>query len=185
VQPELRGWPVARVEEREPREVKEHLSRRQEVLAQMPIFSDLPKKHLRQLARVSGVREYPEGTFIVRQGEHGSMFYAVLCGQARVVRSRRIVAEVAPVGFFGEISLLDGGPRAASVVATTDVRDRGERLRRGPGGGCRARGLGPPRHGPLAPGRGRSRPPGRHRRTRPPDQAVAGIRLIARSHVWS
>ena len=122
MQPQLRGWPVARVDEREPREVREQLSRRQEVLAQVPLFSGLPKKHLRKLARVSGVREYPEGTFIVREGEHGSMFYAVLSGQARVVRSRRIVAEVASVGFFGEISLLDGGPRAASVVATTDVR---------------------------------------------------------------
>ena len=122
MQPQLRGWPVGRVQEREPQEVKEQLSRRQEVLARVPLFSDLPKKHQRQLARVSRVREYPEGTYIVREGEYGSTFYAVLSGQARVVRNRRIVAEVAAVGFFGEISLLDGGPRAASVVATTDVR---------------------------------------------------------------
>jgi CRP-like cAMP-binding protein len=121
MQPRLSGWPVGPVDRGASR-VREQLSRRQAALAAVPLFSRLSQKHVRQLARVSVVLEYPEGFRIVDEGEHGTIFYVVLSGRARVVRGRRTVAEVGPNGFFGEISLLDGGPRAASVVAKTTMR---------------------------------------------------------------
>jgi CRP-like cAMP-binding protein len=122
VQPRLSGgWPLTRVEPKA-RVVKEQIDRRQKALAKVPLFSGLPKKHARELARVSLVREYPEGAFIVREGEHGTTFYVLLEGKARVVRGGRKLSGVGPEDFFGELALLDGGPRAASVVTETAVR---------------------------------------------------------------
>ena len=54
---------------------------------------------------------------IVEEGQPGGTFYVVIEGEAKVVRGKRTIAHVAPGEFFGEISLLDGGPRTASVIA--------------------------------------------------------------------
>lgn len=63
-----------------------------------------------------------EGASIVRENEPGDTFYVVLEGQARVVNARgRLLNRVFPGDFFGEIALLDGGPRTASVVAETPM----------------------------------------------------------------
>ena len=63
-----------------------------------------------------------EDAAIVREGEKGDTFFVVLEGQARVVnRNGRVLNRVYPGDFFGEISLLDGGPRTATVVAETPM----------------------------------------------------------------
>jgi CRP-like cAMP-binding protein len=63
-----------------------------------------------------------EGASIVRENEPGDTFFVVLEGQARVVNARgRLLNRVYPGDFFGEIALLDGGPRTASVVAETPM----------------------------------------------------------------
>lgn len=63
-----------------------------------------------------------EGARVVRQGEAGDTFYVILEGEAKVVApSGRVLNVLRPGEFFGEISLLDGGPRTASVVAETPM----------------------------------------------------------------
>ncbi len=63
-----------------------------------------------------------EGAAVVKQGEQGDTFYVILGGQAKVVtRGGKVVNRLLPGSFFGEISLLDGGPRTASVVAETPL----------------------------------------------------------------
>lgn len=63
-----------------------------------------------------------EGAAVVREGEIGDAFYVILEGEAKVVHpSGRVVNHLYPGDFFGEISLLDGGPRTASVVAATPL----------------------------------------------------------------
>lgn len=63
-----------------------------------------------------------EGARVVREGDVGDTFYVILEGQAKVVSgSGRVVNRLRPGDFFGEISLLDGGPRTASVVAETQL----------------------------------------------------------------
>ena len=57
----------------------------------------------------------------MKQGEIGDSFYVVLTGQAKVVANERTLNRLLPGDHFGEISLLDGGPRSASVVAETEM----------------------------------------------------------------
>jgi CRP-like cAMP-binding protein len=91
------------------------------VLASIPIFQGLSKRHLRQVAGIAGVANYMEGASMVREGEPGDTFYVVLTGQAKVVVRNRTVNRIVPGDHFGEISLLDGEPRSASVVSETPM----------------------------------------------------------------
>ena len=92
-----------------------------DVLGRVPLFSGLSKRHLRGLAGIASQERFVEGATLAEEGEPGDSFYVLLAGQAKVVRRGRRVADLMPGDFFGEISLLDGGPRTASVVAVTPI----------------------------------------------------------------
>jgi CRP-like cAMP-binding protein len=62
-----------------------------------------------------------EGAAIVKEGDPGDSFFMVLSGQAKVVVKNRTVNRILPGDHFGEISLLDGQPRSASVVTETPM----------------------------------------------------------------
>jgi CRP-like cAMP-binding protein len=63
-----------------------------------------------------------EGATIVRAGEPGTSFFMILEGEAKVLSpGGRVLNRLLPGDFFGEISLLDGGPRTASVIADTPM----------------------------------------------------------------
>jgi CRP-like cAMP-binding protein len=68
------------------------------------------------VARISGIIGRPEGATLVQEGAAGTVFYLILDGAVKVVRKGRTVARLGPGNFFGELSLLDGGPRTASVI---------------------------------------------------------------------
>jgi CRP/FNR family cyclic AMP-dependent transcriptional regulator len=68
------------------------------------------------------VGAYGQGEQVVAEGSGGSMFFVILDGRAKVVRGGRTITHFSPGDFFGEISVLDGGPRSASVVAETPLR---------------------------------------------------------------
>lgn len=92
------------------------------MLAQVPLFDDLSPRHLKRLAERMEEQRYMEGAPVVRYGEEGDTFYVIVEGEADVVSpDGRVVATLRPGEFFGEISLLDGGPRTASVVAATPL----------------------------------------------------------------
>jgi CRP-like cAMP-binding protein len=96
--------------------------RERDALAQVPLFSNLSGRHLKRLADLTEEQRYMEGARVVREGDVGDTFYVILEGEAKVVsRSGRVVNRLRPGDFFGEISLLDGGPRTASVIADTPL----------------------------------------------------------------
>jgi CRP-like cAMP-binding protein len=96
--------------------------RERDALAQVPLFSSLSPRHLKRIADLTEQQRYMEGARVVRQGDVGDTFYVILEGEARVVgASGRTVNRLRPGEFFGEISLLDGGPRTADVVAATPL----------------------------------------------------------------
>jgi CRP/FNR family cyclic AMP-dependent transcriptional regulator len=89
--------------------------------AQVPLFAGLSRRHLRRLADNADEAEVASGATIVQDGDPGDSFFVILQGEAKVVRGSRTISVMGPGEFFGEISLLDGGPRTASVVADTPV----------------------------------------------------------------
>jgi hypothetical protein len=108
--------PVTYVASPPEREVKER------TLRQVPLFATLSKRHLRALVKASIAREYLTGDLIVSAGQSGSDLFVILDGRVRVRHEGRTVATLAAADFFGEISLLDPGPRTAEVVADGPTR---------------------------------------------------------------
>jgi CRP/FNR family cyclic AMP-dependent transcriptional regulator len=106
----------------ESRAARVGLQEREAALARAPLFAALPKRHLRQLARVSGVMHRDEGSTVVNEGAAGSVFFVILDGQVKVVRKGRTIARLKAGDFFGEMSLLDDQPRLANVITEEQSR---------------------------------------------------------------
>jgi CRP-like cAMP-binding protein len=90
-----------------------------EVLGALPLFSRVPKRHVRALAKLAWPIDCAPGEVIVQQGDRGDSFYLVLEGRARVAGKSRVLR---PGDFFGEMALIDGGPRSATIIATSQAR---------------------------------------------------------------
>ncbi len=96
-----------------------------EALTKSTIFSALKRGSLDALARAATMRRYALGEVMVKEGDEAVAFWVVCRGQLEVVKGleqkeERILGTLNPGDFFGEMALLDGFPRVASVRATTD-----------------------------------------------------------------
>lgn len=85
-------------------------------LSRVKMFASLNKKELGLVAKASDVLTVPAGTDIVKEGEIGHEFYLIASGSAVVKRNGRKVATLGPGGYFGEMALLDRGPRSATIT---------------------------------------------------------------------
>jgi CRP-like cAMP-binding protein len=92
-----------------------------ESLRRVPLFAGLDRKELELLAKLAKEQQYEPGATIVRSGASGHGLYIIKEGNVSVVRDGKKVASMGPGQFFGEISVLDGGPRTADVKADTDT----------------------------------------------------------------
>ena len=91
-------------------------------LSQVPLFSGCSQRDLQTIARVVKDIDHREGTVIAREGEPGIGLFVIADGSAVVTIGGAKKATLGPGDFFGEIALLDGGPRTATVTATSDVK---------------------------------------------------------------
>ncbi len=93
------------------------------VLSAVPLFAGLPQRDVRRVAAVAEETWFNAGHVVVQEGEPGSSFYVILDGEARVTKgtSGRTVARLKAGDYFGELALLDGGPRSATVIAETSL----------------------------------------------------------------
>ena len=91
-------------------------------LAKVPIFSGCSKRELQLIARAAKEVNHKEGTVIAREGERGIGLFLILEGECKVSIGGRTKATLGPGDFFGEVALLDGGPRTATVTAMTPVK---------------------------------------------------------------
>jgi CRP-like cAMP-binding protein len=93
-----------------------------ELLTEVAQFSRSTKRERQTIARNAQAAELPAGTDLVREGEPGDALFLILEGEAVVRREGHDVGRVGPGSHFGELAILDGAPRSATVVAATDVR---------------------------------------------------------------
>ncbi len=93
-----------------------------ENLRRIPMFSGCSHKELARLARAGDEIAMTAGTLLAEQGQTGREAFVVLEGTVSVRRNGRKVATLGPGAIVGELSLLDHGPRTATVVCDTDVR---------------------------------------------------------------
>jgi CRP/FNR family cyclic AMP-dependent transcriptional regulator len=91
-------------------------------LQRVPLFSGFNEDDLRRVAELSRIVEAPVGTVITQIGETGDSFFVITDGMAAVRTPVGAGSQLQPGDFFGEMSLLDGEPRSATIVATTDLR---------------------------------------------------------------
>jgi CRP/FNR family cyclic AMP-dependent transcriptional regulator len=88
-----------------------------EHLKRVPLFAHLGGRELRRLAELTVEIEVGLDSILTHQGRYGQEFFFVLEGRLAVLDGTRRIAELGPGDFFGEISLLDGRPRTATVRA--------------------------------------------------------------------
>jgi len=88
-----------------------------DVLKKVPLFSGLSRRHLDHIARAADEVKAEAGTVLTRQGGLGLECILLLEGGARVERDGKVIARLGPDDFFGEMSLIDGMPRSATVIA--------------------------------------------------------------------
>jgi CRP-like cAMP-binding protein len=93
-----------------------------EALANVDLFQGLSKRDLAQVAAMTKELNFAAGQAITEEGERGGRFYVLLEGEADVVVGDDVVSSLAPGDYFGEVSLIDGRPRSATITARNPVR---------------------------------------------------------------
>ena len=96
-----------------------------ESLKSVPLFAGVRDRALGRLAKVMRESRFNEGEAITTEGRSGVGFFLIEDGNATVSLRGEIVRTLGPGDHFGEIALIDEGPRSATVTATTDLRCRG------------------------------------------------------------
>jgi CRP-like cAMP-binding protein len=92
--------------------------RRAELLSAARLFDGVDAAGMDRLAAVVVEVDFAAGHVIARQGDIGSGLFVITSGGVRVIRDGQQIAELGPGEFFGELSVLDGRPRTAQVVAS-------------------------------------------------------------------
>jgi small-conductance mechanosensitive channel len=118
-------WPIEVGYEREWPEPNPETKQRQRetILAGVDLFARLTDEQRREVAAATSARVFGHGEAIVRQGSEGQSMFVVCAGKADVVLEpdRRRVATIEAGGYFGEMSLLTGDPRTATVLSVGDT----------------------------------------------------------------
>ena len=90
-------------------------------LGAVPLFTELNKRHLSRIARLAELRRYESGDAVVRSGGSGDAFYVILDGTAAMMTPEGDRETLGAGEFFGELALLDGRPRSATIIADGEM----------------------------------------------------------------
>ena len=91
-----------------------------DLLRLVPLFAGMTDRSFEAIAALASETSFATGEEVVRQGA-GTAFYIIVSGRARVTRDATVLRELGPGDFLGEIALVDGSPRTATVTALDPV----------------------------------------------------------------
>lgn len=91
-------------------------------LKRVPLFQEMSEKDLAKVAEISKQVSHPAGKVVVEEDHSAVGFHLILSGEAEASQGGTTIGTMGPGDYFGEMSLIDGKPRSASVVAKTDLR---------------------------------------------------------------
>jgi len=98
------------------------LDERIQLLRGIWLFSTCDDDELARIAAVAKPREADVGTDLTTQGDEGAEFFVIVTGDASAAVDGSEVGTIGPGGFFGEMALIDGGERVATVTATSPMQ---------------------------------------------------------------
>jgi CRP/FNR family transcriptional regulator len=91
------------------------------VLQRVPLFADLSKQEVQQIARLFKERRFAEGETVIQEGSGGAAFFVIESGEATVLIRGKKHSTLKADDFFGEIALIDEGPRMATITAASEL----------------------------------------------------------------
>jgi CRP/FNR family transcriptional regulator, cyclic AMP receptor protein len=97
-------------------------SHQMELLRNVDLFAYCSAKELRQIGSLTTEHDVKAETVLMKSGDVGMEFFVIVEGLATASRKGVEIARLGPGSFFGELALLDGGPRTATVVAQSDMK---------------------------------------------------------------
>ncbi|HET9520473.1 MAG TPA: cyclic nucleotide-binding domain-containing protein [Candidatus Limnocylindrales bacterium] len=97
------------------------MSTTEDVLRQVPLFRGMSDRTIASVGGIAHPGSFAAGEVIVREGDVGDSFIVITAGTAAVTQGGRPLRTLGDGDFLGEIALIDGGPRTATVTATTDI----------------------------------------------------------------
>jgi CRP-like cAMP-binding protein len=92
-----------------------------DLLKKVPLFSNLSQRHLGKISKHVDQVQVGRERVLAQEGKIGWEFIFVLDGKARVEKNGKLIRQLSRGDFFGEISLIDGEPRTATVITETDM----------------------------------------------------------------
>jgi pyruvate,water dikinase len=90
-------------------------------LQRTQLFADMDRRQVEQITRLLKERRFAKGETVIMEGTGGAAFFIIDLGEVAVSSKGVELARLGPGEHFGEIALIDGGPRSATVTATTDL----------------------------------------------------------------
>lgn len=92
-----------------------------ESLRRVPLFADLSRRDLQQIARLFKSRHFAAGETVIQEGSGAAAFFVIESGDATVLVHGKKKATLEAGDYFGEVALIDAGTRTATVSAATEL----------------------------------------------------------------
>jgi CRP-like cAMP-binding protein len=96
-----------------------------ETIARVPLFAGLEKREIQRIASSFKERRFGAGSTVASEGQSGAGFFIIPQGSANVTIEGQERGSLGPGDYFGEIALIDDGPRSATITAETDMTTYG------------------------------------------------------------
>jgi CRP/FNR family cyclic AMP-dependent transcriptional regulator len=93
-----------------------------ELLQSIKLFDGVQRKEIEAIARSFKERDFSAGDVIAEEGRGGIGFFVIESGTAKASRGEKVIATLGPGQSFGEVALIDEGPRSATITAETDLK---------------------------------------------------------------